>query len=79
MSTNSYFDGMIEDQVEQFNEHVEASANFHRHMLETLCAERMRRDCEVTYGPSPPTFLPISPPRPIRSRVFDNRSGSTGP
>ncbi len=53
MSTNSSsnFDDMIQDQVEQFNQRLQTSANFHRHVLEMLCAERTRRGCEALDGP----------------------------
>jgi hypothetical protein len=65
-----HFDILIERQVEQFNQHVKASANFHNYMLQALCVERMGRDFEIMHGhsPPPPSMRRIQP-RPSLTRA----------
>lgn len=75
---NNNFEEMIERQVEQFNNRVEESANFHQEMLKLLCVERMMRDYEaireqpVEEGVSQPSGLVHSVVRSV------GRVGSAG-
>lgn len=61
------FEDLIERQVEQFNQHAETSANFHKYLLEMLCNEHLVHDHDSQWLRKPP--VGIRTVQPIRLKT----------
>jgi hypothetical protein len=68
VTMSSYYDKVLERQVEQFNQHLGDAASFHKQTLKLLCADRIIKELEDIRDR--PVRIRSIQPRQFRARAI---------